>query len=116
MAAIIDRALALLIEDLVRRKAGEVRARTRLSRPGPPSRHIPANVRRQVWRRDVGRCAFTSKGGRRCSATSFLEFHHVRPYAVGGEATAENIELRCRAHNAHEADLFYAPMRGTSTA
>ena len=54
--------------------------------------------------------------GRRCSATSFLEFHHVRPYAVGGEATAENIELRCRTHNAYEADLFYASMRGTSTA
>jgi hypothetical protein len=35
---------------------------------------------------------------------------------VGGESTAENIELRCRAHNAYEADLFYASMRGSSTA
>jgi hypothetical protein len=24
-----------------------------------------------------------------------LEFHHVMPFAVGGTATVENIELRC---------------------
>src|SRR5207237_5108798 len=37
----------------------------------------------------------------------FLELHHVEPHAVGGEATADNIQLRCRAHNAYEAELFY---------
>ena len=26
---------------------------------------------------------------------------------VGGEATADNITLRCRAHNTHEARLFF---------
>jgi hypothetical protein len=31
----------------------------------------------------------------------------VRPFADGGEATAENIGLRCRAHNQYEADLFF---------
>jgi hypothetical protein len=30
----------------------------------------------------------------------------VQPYAAGGAATAANIELRCRAHNAYEASLF----------
>jgi len=38
-----------------------------------------------------------------------MEFHHVRPHAVGGAPTVENIELRCRAHNAYEADLYYGP-------
>jgi hypothetical protein len=28
---------------------------------------------------------------------------------VGGAATVENIELRCRAHNAYEARLFFGP-------
>jgi len=28
---------------------------------------------------------------------------------VGGGATVENIELRCRAHNAYEARLFFEP-------
>jgi len=36
-----------------------------------------------------------------------MEFHHVKPYAAGGTATEENIELRCRAHNAYEGRLFF---------
>jgi hypothetical protein len=32
-------------------------------------------------------------------------------FAAGGEATFENIELRCRAHNAYEAELYYGPSR-----
>ena len=58
-----------------------------------------------MWRRDQGRCAFTG-AGRRCGETAFLEFHHVRPFEAGGEPTVDNIELRCRAHNQYEADLF----------
>jgi hypothetical protein len=41
------------------------------------------------------------------------------PYGVGGEATVEMMELRCRAHNNYEAELFYGrpqPTRsGTSS-
>jgi 5-methylcytosine-specific restriction endonuclease McrA len=69
------------------------------------SRHIPASVKREVWRRDDGRCAYAGRAGR-CAERSFLEYHHVQPYAAGGAATAANIELRCRAHNAYEASLF----------
>ena len=36
-----------------------------------------------------------------------LEFHHVTPFAVGGATTVENLQLRCRSHNAHEADVFF---------
>jgi 5-methylcytosine-specific restriction endonuclease McrA len=70
------------------------------------SRHIPAEVKRKVWLRDGGRCTFVAPNGRRCTERGFLEFHHVEPYSVGGEATVENIELRCRAHNGYEAELF----------
>jgi len=59
-----------------------------------------------VWGRDGGRCAFHGTQGR-CGETSWLEFHHVRPFAAGGEATCENIELRCRAHNVYEADQYF---------
>jgi hypothetical protein len=110
-AEIIDRALIVLVKELTRKKiAGS-------DRPRPPrgtaagSRHVPAPVKRTVWMRDGGRCGFVVKGGRRCDERSSLEFHHVRPYAAGGEATIDNIELRCRAHNAHEAALFYEPIR-----
>ena len=43
----------------------------------------------------------------RCTERAFLEFHHRQPYAAGGKATVDNIELRCRAHNAYEAQLFF---------
>lgn len=63
-------------------------------------------VRREVWRRDQGQCAFVGVRGR-CAERGFLEFHHVEPCAEGGAADAGNIELRCRAHNQYEADLFF---------
>lgn len=74
--------------------------------PREMSRHIPAAVRREVWARDQGQCAFVGRQGR-CAETGFLEFHHVRPHAAGGEPTVENIELRCRPHNAYEAERYF---------
>jgi hypothetical protein len=108
-AAIFDRALTALLEALVKQKlAAAARPRgTRGTTPG--SRHISAAVRRAVWLRDSGRCAFVSHKGRRCAEEGFLEFHHVAPYAAGGETTIENIQLRCRAHNGYEAELYFGP-------
>jgi hypothetical protein len=63
-------------------------------------------VRRTVWTRDRGRCVFIGTHGR-CAEAAFLEYHHRQPFADGGKATVENIELRCRAHNAYEAKLFF---------
>jgi hypothetical protein len=105
-ADIVDRALTLLLADLARKKFGATPRPRATRHEGRGERNIPAAVRRAVWLRDLGRCAFVGKG-RRCEARGFLEFHHVRPYGVGGEATIENIEVRCRAHNRYEADLFY---------
>lgn len=58
-----------------------------------------------MWARDGGRCAFVGADGR-CNEVGFLEFHHVTPFAVGGATDAENLQLRCRAHNAYEVTLF----------
>ncbi len=105
--AIFDRALTLLLEDVARRRLAET-AKPRPARPADPrSRHVPAHVKRAVWLRDAGRCAFVAPGGRRCDARSYLEFHHVDPFGHGGETTAANISLRCSAHNAHEADRVF---------
>ena len=106
-AAIIDRALALLLKEVEKKKLGATAAPRRGSEGAPGSRHVSAAVRRIVWARDQGRCAFMSAGGTRCSSTKFLEFHHVIPFAHGGPATAENIALRCRAHNAYEAEVVF---------
>jgi hypothetical protein len=106
-AAILDRAFTALLADLARSKfaAAENPQPPRAAAPG--SRHIPAEVKRAVWVRDLGRCAFAGTDGRRCNERAFVEFHHVRPYAVGGEATAENIQLRCRRHNGYEARKYF---------
>jgi hypothetical protein len=104
---IIDRALTALLENLAKKKLAAA-ARPRASHGvSNGTRHVPAHVKRTVWLREGGRCAFVGKGSQRCGERGFLEFHHVRPYGVGGAATIDNIELRCRAHNAHEADRFY---------
>jgi 5-methylcytosine-specific restriction endonuclease McrA len=104
-AAIFDRALIALIAQLEKQKwAASARPRARAR--APKGRTIPAAVRRAVSRRDEGRCAFVGPRGR-CAATAFLEFHHVIPYARGGEATEENIQLRCRAHNQYEAERAF---------
>jgi hypothetical protein len=109
LAAIIDRGLTLLVAQLEKAKLSAT-SRPRAARPTRRgSRHIPAGVRREVWRRDGGRCAFMTPEGKRCTERGFLEFHHVRPHGDGGEARPENIELRCRAHNSYEADVYFGP-------
>jgi hypothetical protein len=117
--AIFDRAIALLLQKVEKQKLGATtKPRTPPSirpgtdRQGPEglaSRHTSSHVRRSAWRDDGGQCAFVSKDGHRCTERVFLEFHHVRPYALGGPTTAENISLRCRRHNQYEAELIFGP-------
>ena len=106
VAAIFDRALTLLLEDLLRRKTGQA-ARSRPARAlAAKSRHVPRAVRREVWKRDGGQCAFVGAAGR-CTERGLLEFHHVVPFADDGPPTKVNVQLRCRAHNAYEAQLWF---------
>jgi hypothetical protein len=110
-AEIFDRALTALIDALSRKKLAIVRKPARAQRSSAAgSRHVPAEVKRTVWVRDGGTCAFVGQGGRRCNEPGWLELHHVKPFAAGGEATSANLQLRCRAHNAYEAMSFYGPM------
>ena len=115
-AEIVERALAILVTDLERRQLAQVK-KPRLIKGGrPSSRHVPAATRREVWVRDGGRCAFVGRRGR-CSETAFLEFHHVDPFALGGETSTANLELRCRAHNQYEGSLLFGsrPKNNLST-
>ena len=67
------------------------------------SRYIPVDVRREVFERDEGCCAFVGVDGRRCRSTYQLQFHHKVPFACGGSATCENLVLYCARHNRHQA-------------
>jgi hypothetical protein len=80
-AEIFDRAVNLLVEQLERQRFAQTE-RARAPKPGPgPSRHIPAAVRRAVWRRDGGCCAFVGTEGR-CGERAFLELHHMEPFGA----------------------------------
>ena len=110
-AALLDRALTALLVDLAKKKFAD----TRNPRPphdmnagtGDPSAH----VKRAVWLRDLGRCAFVGTNGHRCNERRFVQFHHVDPRALGGEATVDMIELRCRSHNDYEGRLYFGKRR-----
>jgi Holliday junction DNA helicase RuvB len=60
---------------------------------------IPSAVRREVWRRDGGKCA-------RCGSRKNLEYDHIIPVSKGGSNTARNIELLCEEHNRAKSDLI----------
>ena len=112
-AAIISRAIDLLLMRTLARKAActdrprPVSATKAAAAAGQPNRGIPAAVRREVWQRDCGRCCYVDARGRRCSATSNVEFHHRAPFALGGRHSSQNIELRCAPHNQYQADLDF---------
>jgi hypothetical protein len=108
-AAIFDRALTLLLADLEKQKFAQTSRPRPAGEPTPGSRHVPAAVRREVWRRDGGQCAFVGARGR-CAERGFLEFHHVVPFAKGGDTTSVNVQLRCRPHNQYEAEEHFGPL------
>ena len=71
------------------------------------SRYLPRQLRRIVAERDGYQCTFKSHDGRRCTETAGLEYHHIIPYAQGGLTSLDNIQLRCRQHNLHQATIDF---------
>jgi len=62
------------------------------------TRLIPAEVKREVWKRDKGRCVI-------CGSTENLHFDHIIPFSKGGSSlTAENIQLLCAKHNLQKSN------------
>ena len=112
LSAVIDRALDTLIPELEKQKF----AATDAPRPGRPTtseRHIPAQVKQAVWKRDGGACTFIGETGHACGSRWMVEFDHIHEVARGGEATIENVRLRCRLcryrHNRHYAASGFMP-------
>jgi len=125
VAVIIERAFDALLVQIHKRKTGitakpratepratepratEPRATESTSAAGGRTRSLKVSVRREVWPRDEGRCGFVGEDGHRCNATRGLQFAHRQPWAKGGADTADNLALRCPAHNALEAERDY---------
>jgi hypothetical protein len=115
-AEIVQRALALLRQNVEKRKCAAT-DRPRKSRGAAPhSRHVEAAVERAVRARDGNRCAFVGKSGRRCESTRFVQLHHVDPYSLGGGKSVDELSLRCRRHNAYESELYFGPYKPAGAA
>lgn len=56
-------------------------------------RMIPSNIKREVWKRDGGKCVI-------CGSADNLHFDHIIPWSRGGASdTAENVQILCGKHN-----------------
>lgn len=65
---------------------------------GPVSRLIPSEVKKEVWKRDKGRCVI-------CGALDNLHFDHDIPWSKGGSSiTARNVKILCARHNIQKRD------------
>jgi uncharacterized protein len=79
---------------------------SKIRNPASPMRNekqarvaIPSEVRREVWRRDGGRCV-------KCGSRENLEYDHILPVSKGGGNTARNIELLCETCNRAKSNLI----------
>lgn len=62
------------------------------------TRLIPTDVKREVWKRDGGKCVM-------CQANDNLHFDHIIPYSKGGASdTKDNIQLLCGRHNIQKSN------------
>jgi 5-methylcytosine-specific restriction endonuclease McrA len=94
---VLEAGLDLLLERAAKRN-GLVTKPQAAQRPSKPG-HIPAAVKRAVWARDGGCCAWRLEDGSVCGSRRRVQYDHVRPEARGGESTVENVRLLCQAHN-----------------
>ncbi|MFL5813166.1 MAG: HNH endonuclease, partial [Bdellovibrionia bacterium] len=62
-------------------------------------RYIPAQLKRAVLLRDQNQCSYVTPNGTRCLERRWLDIHHVRPLAEGGQTSFENLKLICRGHH-----------------
>ncbi len=89
--------------------SGETSEKVILKNPRP-SRYIPASARDEVWRRDKAICTFVDpESGRPCLSRYRLNIDHIVPFANGGTNTADNLRLRCFAHNQWHAMQSFGP-------
>lgn len=115
LAAVLREAIRCGIEKHAHRRGARAPAQKRAliaSSPraakAPAGRaHIPAGVRREVWKRDGGQCTWQGRDGRSCGSQWQIELHHVVPVALGGTSAADGLRLLCRVHNQLHAEQVF---------
>jgi hypothetical protein len=52
------------------------------------SRYVSKALKHQVWQRDKGTCTI-------CGGQRHIQYDHIKPFALGGSTTLENLRLLC---------------------
>jgi hypothetical protein len=111
LAVIVRRAVRELRERLEARRYAQTKSPRRKEKTSElgddSSRYVPAEFRRDVYRRDGSQCRFVDAQGRRCPERHNVQYHHRDPWARGGRHDPENLRLMCWAHNRYLAELDY---------
>lgn len=91
-----------LIESLLdeKLKTLELSKSTRTSqKQSSNSRYIPMHVQRTIFTRANHQCEHNNGSGHRCKERRNLQMDHIKPYALGGENSVENMRILCSGHN-----------------
>lgn len=87
---VIDAALDLLLAAQEKRRAS-----------------VPPKVKREVVKRDGGKCQWPVASGGVCGSMVRLEVDHVVPRGKGGPSTVSNTRILCKAHDLEAARQVY---------
>jgi len=80
--------------DAMHRTANRAAGKTHVGAPARATQSIPPAIRRQVMRRDHGRCVVSG-----CRHATFVDVHHIETRADGGVHDADNLIVMCTAHH-----------------
>ena len=72
---------------------------------------VPPKVKREVRRRDGGRCTWPLANGGVCGSEVRTEIDHVVPRGRGGPSTVENCRVLCDVHNREATRRVYGDAR-----
>jgi 5-methylcytosine-specific restriction endonuclease McrA len=67
-------------------------------------RYISVGIKAAIWKRDEGQCRICGSGKR-------LELDHIKPFALGGLTTEDNLRLLCRNCNQRAGIKFFGENR-----
>ena len=109
--------------EIVARLAKEfVKRNDPLQKPAKPTKDAPtqrnpaAGLRRVILQKAQARCEYVDpQTKRQCESRHQLEIDHVRPYAMGGPTTPENLRALCRVHHQRQAEKAFG-LRGEKFA
>ncbi|MGA8891803.1 MAG: HNH endonuclease signature motif containing protein [Anaeromyxobacteraceae bacterium] len=68
---------------------------------------VPPKVKREVLKRDGGKCAWPLANGGTCGSEVRTEIDHVVPRGRGGPSTVDNCRVLCDVHNREAARQVY---------